>query len=81
MTVYESSLSYLRPPFILYMKTCICCLHWLKKKKEKEGFVDYLLLLELGSAQLQKSEVGDTTWSPGTGVDRTSGWPRLVPAG
>lgn len=71
----------------LLHKATICFVHedsyllTLMLGKKKKSLVDYLLLLELGSAQLKEYEVGSTIWSPGTGVDRTGGWPQPVPAG
>lgn len=79
--MYKSSFSYVTPPFILYMKTHICWLYCQKKKKKR--VVDYLLLLELRSVWLRESEVGGTTWSPGTGgaTSGLAGGPGPFPAG
>lgn len=53
----------------------------LQLRGKKKSLVDYLLLLELESAQTQEYEVGGTIWSPSTSADRRSGWPQPAPAG
>ena len=69
----------------LLHKATICFVHedsyLLTLMLEKKKSLDYLLLLELVSAQLQDYEEGSTIQNPGTGVGRTGGWPQPVPAG